>query len=73
VEASNCAISRFWRYIGHKAKLDPIIPEFETEGDAAVCDKWFREQVEVGLTRPNNNNVVHEEVMRNVQAIIDNK
>ncbi|MFZ4748201.1 MAG: hypothetical protein ACOYLK_15145, partial [Sphingomonas sp.] len=61
MEASNLAISRFWRHIGRNAKLDPIISEFETEGNAAACDKWFRQQVEAGLAGSNNYSVVHEE------------
>jgi len=54
VEASNFAISRFWRYILRMAKLDPIISEFDTEEDAEAYDKWFREQVEAALasTKP---------------------
>ena len=69
VEASNFAISRFWRYVRCMAKLDPIISEFDTDEDAEAYDKWFRAQVEAGLEETGG--VPHEEVMRKAQAIID--
>ena len=53
------------------AKLDPLISEFDTDEDAEAYDKWFRAQVEAALSEPDDNNIPHEQVMSEMQAIID--
>jgi hypothetical protein len=53
------------------AKLDPIISEFDTEEDAEAYEKWFREQVEAGLAESDEDDIPHEQVMAEMQAIID--
>ncbi len=53
------------------AKLDPIISEFATSEEEEAYDKWFRAQVEAGLAESDEDDIPHEQVMAEAQAIID--
>ncbi|MDV3457248.1 stability determinant [Sphingomonas sp. HF-S4] len=52
------------------AKLSPIESEFATTEEAEAYDAWFRAKVERAMnsTEPS---IPHEEVMREMHAIID--
>lgn len=54
------------------AKLSPIESEFATTEEAEAYDAWFRAKVEKSLasTEPT---IPHDEVMRQVRAIIDKR
>lgn len=52
-------------------KLDPIVSEFATTEEAEAYDKWFRAEVEAGLAESDEDDVPHEQVMAEAQAIID--
>lgn len=50
--------------------LSPIVPEFETEEEAAAYDVWLRAKVAASLADPRPP-VAHDEAMAQIQAIID--
>lgn len=56
-------------YAAGMTKLDPIVSEFDTEGDAAAYDVWFRAQVQAALDSKEPR-IPHEQVMAEARAII---
>ena len=50
-------------------KLDPIIPEFETQEEADAYDAWFREKVEKSLADPRPS-IPHDEAMKRAKEAI---
>jgi hypothetical protein len=53
-------------------KLSPIVSEFASTEEEAAYEQWLREKVAASLADPRPS-VPHEEAMRRLQAIIDEK
>ncbi|WP_458723315.1 type II toxin-antitoxin system RelB family antitoxin [Pseudomonas brenneri] len=54
------------------AQLSPIVSEFETEGQAASYDRWFREKV-LEAMNSDKPRLPHDEAMAKVQSALDER